>query len=481
MICAVAPVAAASPEKPRLAVVPFTGPQAKKAEAVVVRALRKKVRVVPQPTWVRAAKKLFAKSHSSEDLAAVADDVGAQVVITGLVHRDGKAWQLSVSVRDGKTGKTHDRLRYPLKAPRLTGPTLALLAKEVDAAFDGLIAGTPGAEATSEAPVETKPAPLPAPPPGRPAARPIDTTPLAQQPPTERVPPPPPSRTTRTTTTTQQQPSTTSEPPPPPPPPPIVAVSSPPPPPNKRPSWAPYFDVAAAFTLSGRSFVFTPASQPKFTSGIVGGVMGDLTLYPLAGTWRHAGGVFSGLGVGATVYKPFWPDSPSRQDPSQKFKTAELRAEAGLRWRIVLSKSMPRPQLLLQGQYGLHTFTLGKDALGGDVGPPNVSYSYFTAGLGIRVHFAEWMYLWAMFNYHAVFSSGAITDVGTEFGPASNFGVRISGGLDFLVYKGLKLGVGGLYERFGLTFKPGSVAPAKSATSAVDQYFGGFISVGYVL
>ena len=113
VICALGPAAVASPEKPRLAVVPFTGPQAKKAEAVVVRALRKKARVVPQPTWAKAAKKLFAKSHSSEDLAAVADDVGAQVVITGLVHRDGKAWQLSVSVRDGKTGKTHDRLRYP--------------------------------------------------------------------------------------------------------------------------------------------------------------------------------------------------------------------------------------------------------------------------------------------------------------------------------------------------------------------------------
>jgi hypothetical protein len=257
---------------------------------------------------------------------------------------------------------------------------------------------------------------------------------------------------------------------------------SPPPAEHNRPSWAPYFDISAGLTISGRSFNFSPASQPKFTSGIVAGVHGDATVYPFAWLWRGGGRFISGLGFGATIDKPFWPDSTSKQDPTQKFATSELRVEGGVRWRIVLSKALPRPQLLLQAQYGLHQFTLQKDPLMGDVGPPDVSYSYVTAGLGIRVHFAEWMYLWAMFNYHAVFSSGAITDTGSEYGPASNFGVRISGGLDFFVYKGLKIGVGGMYERFGLTFKPpANVVPAKTATSAVDQYFGGLISVGYVL
>ena len=86
-------------------------------------------------------------------------------------------------------------------------------------------------------------------------------------------------------------------------------------------------------------------------------------------------------------------------------------------------------------------------------------------------------------NAHTIVeSSGSITNTGSEYGPASNFGVRISGGLDFFVYKGLKIGVGGMYERFGLTFHPpANVVPAKNATSAVDQYFGGLISVGYVL
>ena len=56
------------------------------------------------------------------------------------------------------------------------------------------------------------------------------------------------------------------------------------------------------------------------------------------------------------------------------------------------------------------------------------------------------------------------------------------GGLDFLVYKGFKVGAEGLYERFSLTFNPSSaVTPAKIANSGTDQYFGGVIVVGYVL
>ena len=79
-----------------LAVLPFNGPAAKQAEAMVVRTLRKKATIVPQATWKKAAKKLFAPSHSAEDIADVAADVGAQVVITGIVKRDGRRWELSV-------------------------------------------------------------------------------------------------------------------------------------------------------------------------------------------------------------------------------------------------------------------------------------------------------------------------------------------------------------------------------------------------
>ena len=82
------------------------------------------------------------------------------MVITGLVKRDGRRWELSVSVRDGKTGKTRDRLKYPLKGPRMSPDVLALLAKEVDAAFDARGGASPGGgqrAGAEPAPTEPKP------------------------------------------------------------------------------------------------------------------------------------------------------------------------------------------------------------------------------------------------------------------------------------------------------------------------------------
>jgi len=76
--------------KPSLAMLTFNGPGAKQAEIMVVRTLRRKATIIPMTTWQKAAKKLFAPSHSAEDIADVAADVGANVVITGVVKRDGK-------------------------------------------------------------------------------------------------------------------------------------------------------------------------------------------------------------------------------------------------------------------------------------------------------------------------------------------------------------------------------------------------------
>jgi hypothetical protein len=250
---------------------------------------------------------------------------------------------------------------------------------------------------------------------------------------------------------------------------------------RQRPRWAPWFEAEAGLSISGRQFDFDTTQPPHFTSGVVAGIFGDATVYPLAFTWNKAGGIFSGLGFGALISKPFWPDSTSKTNTSLHIATSELKVEGGLRWRMVLYKPIPRPELLLQAGGGLHSFSLGKDANGMDTGPPDVAYKYISFGAGFRLHFAEWAFLTAMFNYHLVLESGAISDITTEYGPTATIGLRFSGGLDFFVYKGLRLGLTGYYERFSLKFVPGNTMPAKQANAATDQYFGGIITVGYVL
>ncbi|MCU1283056.1 MAG: hypothetical protein JWM53_6602 [bacterium] len=468
----------AAGDKPTLAVVPFNGPGAQKAEATVVRTLRKKASIIPPLSWTKSARKLFAPSRSAEDIAAVAEDVGAQFVITGLVKRDGKRWELSVSVRDGKTGKVRDRLKYPLKFPRMTVDTLALLTKEVSDAFDS-IAGTGGGDELAPVKTEKKQPSAVSSQPSAPEQKQPEQKPAEQkQPEVAAKPSGPPAKLSAS----DGPPPPPPTPPEQPPPPPVVHSAVQTPAPAGRPRWAPYFDLSVGPTVSGRSFDFDPASQPKFSSGVVAGIRADVTLYPLASTWHKAGGAFSGLGLGASVDKPFWPDSTSKQDPTQKFATSELRVEGGLRWRIVMYKAVPRPQLLIQAGAGLHSFAIGKDAMGADVGPADVQYKYATFGAGLRIHFAEWAWMWSMFDYHVVFDSGPIADVAAEYGPTKTFGIRVRGGLDFLVYKGLKIGVEGLYERFSLTFNPAAAnPPAKVANGGSDQYFGGVIVVGYVL
>jgi hypothetical protein len=214
---------------------------------------------------------------------------------------------------------------------------------------------------------------------------------------------------------------------------------------------------------------------------VVGGISADLSLYPLAFTWRRAYGLFSGLGLGVSVDKPFWPDSTSKSDPTQRFPTEELRVEGGLRWKLTLYKPMPRPQLTLLVQGGLHEFTFAKGPNGEDVvGVPDVRYVYASIGGGLTVHFAEWSWIWLKFVYHAVTDTGPI-QTPAQYGLSAAYGLRLSAGLDFLVYKGLRLGVQGMYERFSIVFGYDPNNRAKIADGATDEYYGAMVVLGYVL
>jgi hypothetical protein len=442
-------------------VVPFTGPQAQKAEAIVVRTLRKRATLIPANKWNASAKKLFAPSHSPEDISSVAEDVGALVVITGVVKRDGRSWQLVVSVREGKSGRSRDKLKYPMKAPRLEPKTLSLLQSEVDAAFDHALEAAGGAAEDEEQPPPKKK-------PTKPQVRPIDEE---EDKPTKSEPP-----VAEAEDKPEQPPLTEKH---------EETIAKPAP--KGRPRWAPYFDVGAGASLTGRSFDFQPSSLPHFTSGIVGGLRVDLTLYPFAGLYQLGAGVLAGLGFGATLDKPFWP--ASKGPDGNHYDTDELRVEGGLRWRFVLYKPIPRPELILLAGGGLHQFAIAKkiDPVSGnptDVGPPDFSYGFISVGVVLRLHFAEWALLWAGANYNAILDAGAAV-TGDEYGPAQSFGIKVHGGLEFLVYKGLKLGVAGFYERYQLTFLGSDPPPLKPgmgelAQAAVDQYFGGLLIVGYV-
>src|SRR5262249_30623891 len=111
-------------------------------------------------------------------------------------------------------------------------------------------------------------------------------------------------------------------------------------------------------------------------------------------------------------------------------------------------------------------------------GPPDVSYSYISLGVGAIVPLGHWLALHGRFNYHALLGQGPINAL-TEYGNGGANGLRFVGGVEVRVGQGIVARVEGFYERFSLSFDTMSSAD-KTANSAVDAYYGGLVSVGYV-
>jgi hypothetical protein len=446
IFCTSLALARPSGGEPVVAIAPMKGPSAKSVEVAVQRALKSRALVLGPKRYLIVAKNLIAVGSSPEDIAAVATELGASWVVTGVEKRDGRKWNLSVSLRDAKTGRARARLKYPLPGPRISGAVLHTFESELVSAFDDAL---------------QNPEP-------------------AQVPPTKPRPAPTRPTTTDATSETPQPPEDTEAPP--------GIVQTKPPEKNKpavaaapvasgRPRWARWFELAIGPSLTGRHFTFSP-SVAKFTSSVEGGIHFDGTFYPFAFSWNRVKGVFSGIGLTLRVDKPFWPASTTPLNPGATFPTTELRVEGGLNWKFTLVKGMPRPQLHLIATAGLHEFNYAKGPDGTNVvGVPDVAYTYVSVGGGLTVHFAEWSWIWLDFVYHAVLNSGPI-ETHAEYGYASQYGLRFQAGLDFLVYKGIRVGAMGFYERFGATYGYDQTA-AMIANTSTDEYYGAMLLLGY--
>src|SRR5262249_23933933 len=129
-------------ERPKIAVLPFNGPQGVRAQGEAVRALRKKGEIVPMSAWNASAKKLFAPSRSASDYAPVANDLGVKVGVTGPTNPGRGGGR-------GSSGNSVERLKYPLRGPRLDPATLRRLSDDIGPSVDSVLNG---AQPTGEEP-----------------------------------------------------------------------------------------------------------------------------------------------------------------------------------------------------------------------------------------------------------------------------------------------------------------------------------------
>ena len=282
---------------------------------------------------------------------------------------------------------------------------------------------------------------------------------------------------------------------------------------TERPPWAPFIEGSASFVFGGRNFGFDEANSPSFRATVAPGLFIDATVYPFAFMASKTDGgknALSGLGIGGDYGQAFWADSVPCYPTSMgtcapttdRFTTGEYRYEVGLRWKWnIARKAEGVPELLAQLQYGNHTFFIQKRAylmdfpFGAtgmdkkpaprDIGPPDVSYSYMSVGLGARLPFAKRFAAQLNFNWHIMLGTGDIQQP-SEWGPGGAFGFRLSGHFDIMIVKGAFARITGYAEYYGLSFNqpPGQhnlmpPCPCGTTGSASDVYYGGMFGVGY--
>lgn len=434
------------------AVVPFSGPQAKIAQSVVERIARKYSASVPSAMWSRAVRRLNADNHNPEEIAQVASEVGARLVVTGVVRREGARFLLLVLIRDGRTGEIRDRFRYVLPGPTVPPSVEDQLARDFGDSFPKIVELVAGMPAQS---FPTNAVPL------APVA--------ANNDPDERPRETPRRRSRETREPDPDEPSNTNDPR-------TSAYFS-----LQRPLWAPFFDVSLGATISNRSMRVSPDSETAFKSSAVGGLRFDAILYPLAPLHRIAQGVVSGIGLAIHLEKPFWPKSNADEiGQDLRLATSELRVEGGLHWRFTLYAKRPWPELVLMAGGGTHQFAIESAADGSDFGPPNVTYNFVSVGGAVRVMPIERrLRLWFQANYvHVPTGNAGAIERPDRYGPSQTVAFRIEGGVEVFAYRGLKIAVRGNFERYILEFKP-QAGTTRRADFAIDKYAGGALSVGY--
>src|SRR5262245_56360822 len=116
--------------KKRIVLLNFTGHDGKKAQAALVARMKHKYTLVPQAAFQKTAKQLHIRRPNDDDVANVARKLRADAVVAGQVKKSGKSYELTVTVRDGASGRP-ERVAIPLKGGRLDSRALAQLDSEV--------------------------------------------------------------------------------------------------------------------------------------------------------------------------------------------------------------------------------------------------------------------------------------------------------------------------------------------------------------
>ncbi len=450
--------------KKRVVVLGFDGAKAASAEAAVADIVERKYTLVSASAYARAAKRLKARKSSDKNVAKVANDIGADAIIAGAVKRKGNRWTLSVTVREGKSGRTLDTLVFRLSSPKVGKQD----KKDIAADLLPLVARAK-AIAAAEEPKKKK---------GK--KRPVEEEetdeemaaedeesdePVMEETPVEEV------------ASSEPAPETT-----------IDARAG-----DDSAAAGPRVPGSAADLSVGMSFIsrslgFNHAGlgmgqePPTYGGDPVPGVFVSAMVYPFAFVQRR--GVARNLGVSFVFDRVFTMTSNGRDlndGMDKSFSTIQQRWGLGLRYRAMFGNAS------LSAGLGYNRLAFVIERGGADLDMPNVEYEYVDVGATGRLPFGSRFALFAGGAYLVMLAAGEIQET-AFYGGGSVQGVEAEIGIDIRIRPRLLGKIGGRYQRIAYDFDGSGMQTTmrdgdgsdQDVGGALDEYLGGYVTVGYL-
>jgi hypothetical protein len=381
--------------------------------------------LIPADKYKRTAAQLGHLGAAPEDVTAVARAIGADAIIGGAVAGKGRNRELLIAVREGATGRVVSRGRYGLM-----GRTLPLVKEKV---ASDLVRALERVHPVGQAATPVEPPSV-----TRDDAPPGD------------VPPP------LTEDVTPQAASDVS-----------IARSGP------RRAIA-GVQAAVGPSLLTRSLGFNVASAPGYSGGTVAGIRADGAVFPLALSRELAAEhpVLASFGLVGSYEYVFTFNSSTASGSS--------RGHAS-RWNVLFVGRVPLGHEAKGGVLSLDTGLQSMSwshAAPVDVGVPDVQYNLVTAGLGWeRALGSRWLILGLRLGIMGLLSAGDIA-AQTQYGAVGGWGLQLAGGWTARPADWLWVRLSGSWDRVALSF---AGAGTRFAKSAVDNWIGGALEVGFAL
>jgi hypothetical protein len=252
-----------------------------------------------------------------------------------------------------------------------------------------------------------------------------------------------------------------------------------------------FLDAALGMSVTMRRMSFAYRAdlrqKPNGYNGIPApGALLDITAYPLAlGHTRRD--VVKDIGLELLYDRVLKLNSKATvsQDgvlTTANYSTLESRFALTAVYRHALSSSPSA--LVVLGTLGYHRQQFN---IQGKIDLPDVKYSMFAPGVGLRIPVMSKLILGADAKLLLPLSTGMIQDP-DQYGQAKVFGFDVSAGADYLIRPNIFVRAAGRVEVISFAFAgKGSLSNARDnnpmtqdVTGAHDNYIGGFVTAGYL-